>query len=242
MKISIYFLLLILTQISCNSKNEESRSIDNKAILKEVQSKKSKLKKQSDVIELLSNKTITIEKQEVASSNNQGVLFEGNLPNKIVDTLNGIEITAGKIKISLKNKLVPNDETANQKYHFKGFDRKSNLFWIYEENWEDSREILVNVKTGKQTVVTNDPLLSIDRNFIICKQNDCFQVFEDCKTGFSVYSTKNGNVELLTNVDMINYYVHDLYWVSNTEFVIVVRKFELDGNPKNQYYRVKINQ
>ncbi len=241
MKTSIYFFLFILIQISCNSKKEESRSVDSKAVLKEVQSKKSKLKKQSDEIELLSNKNVTIEKQAVASLNNLGVLFDSNLPNKIVDTLNGIEITSGKIQISLKNKLVPNDETANQKYHFKGFDRKSNLCWIYEENWEDSRDILVNVKTAKQTVVTNDPILSIDRNFIICKQNDCFQVFEDCKTGFSVYSTKNGKVELLTNVVMNNYYVHDLYWVSNTDFVIVVRKFDMDSNPKNQYYKVKIN-
>ncbi|RTQ46872.1 hypothetical protein EJV47_21105 [Hymenobacter gummosus] len=125
-----------------------------------------------------------------------------------------VQLSSGKA-VQLQNiPARPNDETSFVTYHYRGFEPKTELVWVTKEAWESTKQLLLNRRSGRVTEVGNEPHLNGTGTLLFARQNDCFRVFEDCYPGFQLWRVQAGQLQLLKQVRLENYFVLDGHWLA----------------------------
>jgi len=124
--------------------------------------------------------------------------------------------------VTFRNSSADVDVTSAEKYSYKGYDSKTNFHWIVKERYEDAEDILVDQKNGKTTKVSNNPVGNSSGTMFFTKQNQCFLVFEDCSPGFQLWKVLNGELKLMQEVHLKNYFIVDGGWTSSGKLIVEV--------------------
>lgn len=102
-------------------------------------------------------------------------------------------------------------------YHYRAAEPKYGLVWVSKVPYECPTELLVSRASGQVTDIGNEPHLNSSGALLFARQNGCFMVFENYYPGFGLWRVQNGQLKLLKQVRLENYFVLAGRWVGPTK-------------------------
>lgn len=122
--------------------------------------------------------------------------------------------------LRFSDKLSSDDETSNEHYEYMGFEKKSELYWIKKQLYDEEKHILISRRNGEISYIWSEPIINSQSNYIVSLQNSCFRTFDDCPTGFQIWKVTEGNVSLLLQITLKNYYTANAIWITDSNFML----------------------
>jgi hypothetical protein len=139
-----------------------------------------------------------------------------------------------KENISFKNITNKEDETSNVSFIYNGFDKTFGFHWISKVLYEVEKNILVNSKNGELFELWDKPIINKSRNFLVCKQNPCFLIYDDCVGGFQIWEKTNNDLKLFCQVDLKDHFVTNAIWKSD-KILILETKGQINDTLRTIY-------
>jgi hypothetical protein len=158
--------------------------------------------------------TATAKPATAAGGQPQEMVF-GKTKGSVTETAAGVRVllSSGKT-VQLKNVRVKNDETSDVTYTYRGSEPKTGLVWVKKSPYECPTQLLVSRASGRVTDIGSEPHLNAAGTLLFARQNECFVIFDDYyHPGFQLWRVQTGQLQLLKQVRLTNYFVLDGRWL-----------------------------
>lgn len=170
--------------------------------------------------------TQTISIQEVSETQSSSLLKQSYKTQTFVDN-NLILKQNGKtfIKIEDKPTLIledvndKNDETKKLIYSFKGFiDSDRTLLVFIVQEYESGHYLIINTKSGQQTMLWDEPIINRNRNIIAVFSN-LGRDIENRENGFQIVKLEEEQFHKY-EYNMKSKYPENLTWINNNTLLM----------------------
>ena len=190
--------------------------------------------------------TATVASAKGRASSFQQAAFS-QLNSGVKQTAVGVQVSLDdKQLLVLRNDRAEQEETGVPTYRYRGTDRRNHFVWITKNLYEDTEQIMVSLTTGKQVKIANEPQLNLTSTLLFARQNDCYEVYDDCLPGFQLWRIGKGTLKLIKEVRLKHYAVVRGDWISATTVRLEMASMEniLSGKKvadmKRQFFDVTL--
>lgn len=143
-----------------------------------------------------------------------------------------VTVDSGGVYIECKNSSVhfinafnDSDETAEIRQTYLGFEPKSEVYLVEENQWEQTYYHFLS-RTGNMSKATSLPKISPDGQFLFVKQSDNFRLFDESSLGFKIYRTEK--MDLIEVVNFKSHYVTEGRWTKDNSLKFWIRNTDLE--------------
>jgi hypothetical protein len=231
--LNIFFLITVL-ESSCVSKHEKS---DTQSTIKT---------QDAALIELSSSlgDSFLIESIDKAFFNLQSSPFN---QDTLADNIqNSIIVPIKKEKsLTFKNYSSLRDETASVAYKYVGYEKKSKLYWIIKDEYEERKNLIIHENTGDMVELKNSPIIDLSGSYLFCNQSSSFMEFEDYDPGFQIWKILAKKLQLIREVRLKNFFVVKGGWDAQNDLCVAIAPLSSLNNDEDQeksirYFLIRI--
>lgn len=127
-----------------------------------------------------------------------------------------IMIQANDTIVTYKNDTIHNESMV--KYHYAGIYPEIGFIHIRAMYWEWSRDLLVKIKDGRETVLWGNPIVSPNKKYIISNSADL--VATEMPNGIQLFKLESGDLVNIFEKEIINWEPYEIKWESDTSHTI----------------------
>lgn len=219
--------ILLLLGFSCSVKTSNNK--ENSKVVQEqkndLETKTPNNEQKSYQLEGSSIKIDSIEKNEfkMLSSKSKDFLDSHTNIQKLNDNIRIVNRTGAVVR-EYQDSLADTDDTDQKMYRVIGEFKKKGIVVLSVQYYETGECILVDSKTGKETIVWGIPKLSMDGKYLFI--GTCALGYDEIMpNGFQIWEfQENNNLKLLHEMREKEWCINEFYWVGNNTLAIETKR------------------